>query len=345
MAARELRYNDFERIMKEKDARAICIGHHRDDSIETVIMNLIRGTGLKGLTGIKPINGNIVRPLLSVSREEIESYLRERGQPYVTDKTNLETCYTRNKVRLNILPLMREINPSVDSSIIATAEHLQQAYEFYRSSIEQTRSKTVSEEDGRLTVDIENLKQTPSVEGFLFELLSPMGFNETQIANIAASLDSQPGSRFISDSHIVLKDRNKLIVTPLICETAEPLTIRTIDGFTAILPDGRKLKVSIKEAGQPISKQTSTATFDADLLPDTLTVRVWREGDWFIPFGMKGRKLVSDYMTDCKISLADKERQLIVVERENIVWVLGRRSDNRYRVSDTTRQQLVLTIV
>ncbi|NLA93796.1 MAG: tRNA lysidine(34) synthetase TilS [Bacteroidales bacterium] len=345
MAARELRYNDFERIMKEKDARAICIGHHRDDSIETVIMNLIRGTGLKGLTGIKPINGNIVRPLLSVSREEIESYLRERGQPYVTDKTNLETCYTRNKVRLNILPLMREINPSVDNSIIATAEHLQQAYEFYRSSIEQTRSKTVSEEDGRLTVDIENLKQAPSVEGFLFELLSPMGFNETQIANIAASLDSQPGSRFISDSHIVLKDRNKLIVTPLICETAEPLTIRTIDGFTAILPDGRKLKVSIKEAGQPISKQTSTATFDADLLPDTLTVRVWREGDWFIPFGMKGRKLVSDYMTDCKISLADKERQLIVVERENIVWVLGRRSDNRYRVSDTTRRQLVLTIV
>ena len=146
MAARELRYADFEFIMREHRAKAICIAHHRDDSVETVLLNLIRGTGIKGLTGIKPRNGNIIRPLLCVSRQEIEDWLRETGRTYVTDSTNLETDYTRNKIRLKLLPMMRDINPDADNAINDTAQHLQQSYLIYQDAIEKAsrRVKTSS---------------------------------------------------------------------------------------------------------------------------------------------------------------------------------------------------------
>ena len=344
MAARELRYRDFGRIMKEQGAGAVCIAHHQDDSVETVLLNLTRGTGLKGLTGIKPRNGDIVRPLLCASRKEIETYLTEIGQPFITDSSNLETDFTRNRIRLMLLPLMREINPSAGSAILSTARHLQQAYLFYTASVAETRRKVVSERNGNLEIDIDALRQAPSVEGFLFEILSPAGFNDASINGIAASLDSQPGTRFLSESHILLKDRGKFILMPLKKEEPETVSILTINGFTVQLPDRRRISVRIEEKGAPVSRDADTATFDADMLPDTLTVRQWRKGDWFIPFGMKGRRLVSDFMTDRKMNLAEKHSQLVVTGGDDIVWVLGMRTDNRYRVTERTLRQLILTV-
>lgn len=344
MAARELRYRDFGRIMKEQGADAVCIAHHQDDSVETVLLNLTRGTGLKGLTGIKPRNGDIVRPLLCASRKEIETYLTEIGQPFITDSTNLETDFTRNRIRLMLLPLMREINPSAGSAILSTARHLQQAYLFYMASVAETRRKAVSERNGNLEIDIEALRQAPSVEGFLFETLSPAGFNDAGIRSIASSLDSQPGTRFLSESHILLKDRSKLILMPLKKEEPGTVDILAVNGFNALLPDRRRVTVRIEEKGAPVSRDADTATFDADMLPYTLTVRTWRKGDWFIPFGMKGRRLVSDFMTDRKMNLAEKHSQLVVTGGDDIVWVLGLRPDNRYRVTERTLRQLILTV-
>ena len=344
MAARELRYRDFRRIMKEKDARAICIAHHSDDSVETVLLNLTRGTGIKGLTGIKPVNGDIVRPLLCASREEIEAYLKDIGQPYITDSTNLEACFTRNKIRLRLLPLMREINPSARSAVLSTARHLQQAYSFYMASVEETRRKAVTEKNGNIEIDIKALREAPSTEGFLFEILSPAGFNDASIPDIASSLDSQPGTRFLSDSHLLLKDRDKLILMPLEREEPGTVNIMTVDGFTTLLPDRRRITVRIEENGAEISKNPDTATFDADALPDTLSVRLWHEGDWFIPFGMKGRRLVSDFMTDRKMNLGEKHSQLVVTGGDDIVWVLGIRPDNRFRVTERTLRRLILTV-
>ncbi|MBO7050369.1 MAG: tRNA lysidine(34) synthetase TilS [Bacteroidaceae bacterium] len=344
MAARELRYADFERIMKETGASAVCIAHHRDDSVETVLLNLIRGTGLKGLTGIKPRNGHIIRPLLCVSRQEIEEWLHEIGQPYVTDSTNLETDYTRNKIRLELLPIMRTVNPSADSSIESTALHLQQAYAFYSNAIEQARQETVSECDGNLTIDIGKLRQSPSVQGLLFEILSPLGFNDAQITDIASSLDSQPGTRFCSATHQIVKDRNVFTVSPLDSNRFEPLTVSIEPGTSIPLPDGSRLTVSTAPAGTPISKDPSVATFDADLIKGPIQIRTWQDGDWFIPFGMKGRKLVSNYLTDCKVSAADRRRQLVVTCAGDIIWLLGRRTDNRFRVTPHTTTQLKLRI-
>jgi tRNA(Ile)-lysidine synthase len=344
MAARQLRYADFDRIMKECGASAVCIAHHRDDSVETVLLNLIRGTGIKGLTGIKPRNGHIIRPLLCVSRLDIENWLKECGQPYVTDSTNLETDYTRNKIRLGLLPLMRDINPSVDESIMATAHHLQQAYDIYAPAINDIRSQVITQHDGVLGIGIDKLRTVPSVQGFLFEILSPLGFNDAQISGIAHSLDSQPGTQFLSATHQVIKDRDRFTVSALEAQNKDCITLDTYDGATAVLPSAGTITVSTAPAGTPISAAPNIATFDAALIKGPLSIRRWQEGDWFIPFGMKGRKLVSDYLTDRKVSALERQKQMVVTCKSDIIWILGQRSDNRYRVTDTTVTQLILTL-
>lgn len=341
MAARELRYADFNRIMQERQASAVCIAHHRDDSVETLLLNLIRGTGLRGLTGIKPVNGNIIRPLLCVSRTEIEQWLTETGQPYVTDSTNLETDYTRNKIRNQLLPLMRTINPDADNAINTTSQHLQQAYTVYNDAMDQARVRV---SDGNI-ISIPELKRLPSPQAFLFELLSPLGFNSAQINDVWASVDSQPGTRFLSATHQIIKGRDNFTISPVSEVDSTYMTVSLTPGTAVTLPDGRRLTVSSAPAGTPISHDPSIATFDAAQLTDsTVTIRRWHEGDRFVPFGMKGSKLVSDLLTDCKVSPACRENQLVATMGNDIIWVLGIRSSNRHRVSSRTATQLILTL-
>ena len=345
MAARELRYADFERILKETGADAVCIAHHRDDSVETVLLNLIRGTGIKGLTGIKPRNGNIIRPLLCVSRQEIEDWLKGQNQPYITDSTNLETDYTRNKIRLQLLPLMRAINPDVDSSVTETATHLQQAYSVYRNAMDQAMADVINTTDNGFTIDIRKLMELPSADAFLFEVLAPLGYNSAQIEAIAASVQAQPGLQFKSPTHLLVKDRQTFTVRPL-AQAIEPLIVSPEPGTSVRLPDGRTLTITTAPAGTPISKNPNIATFDMDLLRQgTLTIRPWAAGDRFIPFGMRGSKLVSDYLTDIKISPAERRNQLVISFNNDIIWVLGHRTDNRYRVTEQTTIQLVLAVI
>lgn len=336
MAARELRYRDFERLMHECGAGAVCIAHHRDDSVETILMNLMRGTGLRGLTGIKPKNGHIVRPLLCVSRNDIEAYLKSKGQEYITDSTNLETDYTRNKVRLKLLPLMREINPAADDAVLNTARHLKQALDIYNSRIDQLKEQFVSTTGDKTVIRLKGC-----TEGLLFEVLSPMGFNDSQIDDIVRSLDSQPGVKFISATHMVVRDRDSLVAAPL--TDLQAVTFGIEDGKSVKLPDGRMLSMSVQQGGD-ISKDANVATFDMDMIDGPLTARPCAKGDSFVPFGMKGRKLVSDCLTDCKVDLIDRERQLVLTCNGTIVWVMGRRTDNRFRVTEKTATRLILTL-
>ncbi len=344
MAARELRYADFERIMNQCGASAVCIAHHRDDSVETLLLNLIRGTGLRGLTGIKPKNGHIIRPLLCLSRQEIEDWLHRIKQPFVTDSTNLETDYTRNKIRLELLPLIRSINPGADVSIADTARHLQQAYPFYIQSVGRTLDDVVSRDGDTLSVNTDRLRQAPSIEGLLFEILSPLGFNDAQISSVASSLDSQPGTTFLSATHRLTKDRDRFTLSPVSDNVIPPMILDTEPGSSITLPDGKTLSVTAAPAGSDISKDPQTATFDAALINGPLEIRPWRDGDYFIPFGMKGRKLVSDYLTDCKVTQSERRQQLVVTSGQDIIWILGRRTDNRYRVSSSTTSQTIIIL-
>lgn len=344
MAARQLRYADFERIRKECGAEAVCIAHHRDDSVETLLLNLIRGTGLRGLTGIKPKNGHIIRPLLCLSRQDIEDWLNQTRQPFVTDSTNLETDFTRNRIRLELLPMMRTINPGADVSIADTIQHLQQAYPFYTQAVERAIDNVVSHDSDIITIDIGRLRQAPSVSGLLFEILSPLGFNDSQITSVATSLDSRPGTTFLSATHRITKERDCLTVSPVSRSVFKPVFLSVEPGSAITLPDGKTLSVTTAVAGTAISKDPHTATFDAALVKGPLEIRPWQDGDSFIPFGMKGRKLVSDYLTDCKVPHAERRQQLVVTSGREIIWILGRRTDNRYRVTKSTTRKLIITL-
>ena len=333
MAARELRYRWFEQLRQDIGAAGICVAHHRDDSVETVLLNLIRGTGLRGLTGIQPRNGYILRPLLCVSREDIEQYLRERNQPYVTDSTNLEADVQRNKVRLQLLPLLKTLNPSVCESIQQTASHLAEA---------QTVLDAVNEEFRRCnTLEISALSKYGSSEYVVFEWLKNYGFNGTQAQQI---LTAETGRVFSSSlGYALLRDRNRLIVEP----SLKPLKpLRIPEEGTYVMEDGTRITLKETVVGsdfQP-SKEPDRVTLDADKVAFPLTVRRVEPGDSMHPFGMRGRKLLSDLMTDLKMTLFEKHRQLMVVDAEGIVvWLVGLRTDNRCRVDHHTHNVLTIS--
>lgn len=322
MAARELRYEWFEKLRLETGAAFICVAHHRDDSVETFLLNLLRGAGIQGLRGIPPKNGHIVRPLLEVTREEITDYLQHLSQDYVTDSTNLQTTYQRNKVRLELLPLMETINPAASERISQTANYLNDAYRYYERGIQEGKERVLTPEG----ISIAALKREPSPECLLHEILSPLGFNSAQEAEIIQSLDAQSGKAFYAEKYQVVKDREHLLVSRLEAPSEPHLTYEK----RPYTPDF------------VIPKDKHTACLDADKITASLNLRLTRPGDAFIPYGMKGRKLVSDYLTDRKFSLVQKQRQWVLCAGDDILWLVGERIDHRYRVTEHTRQLLLI---
>ena len=329
MAARELRYNWFEEVRTKCQADVIAVAHHQDDSVETILLNLIRGTGITGLLGIRPRNGAIVRPLLCINREEILHYLQSIGQDYVTDSTNLEDEYTRNKIRLNVLPLMQTINPSVKNSLIETSNYLNDVSAIYNRYIEEAKTRITTSEGIR----IRQLLKEPAPEALLFEILHPLGFNSAQIKDIANSLHGQPGKQFSSKEWRVIKDRELLLLEKAQSENKEELPFLIIKEEKEYTPDFL------------IPREKGIACFDADRLNGEISYRKWQTGDTFVPFGMKGKKKISDYLTDRKFSISQKERQWVLCCGERIAWLIGERTDNRFRIDETTQRIVIYKIV
>lgn len=324
MAARELRYNWFSKICEESDCQVVAVAHHKDDSVETMLLNLIRGTGINGLLGIRPKNGNVVRPLLCASRQEVVEYLHRMNQTYVTDSTNLEDEYTRNKIRLNLLPLMEEINPSVKDGLVKTASYLNDISKVYQQAIKESIDRIFITPEKEIS--IEKLMNEPAPQALLFEVLSPLGFNSTQVEEVYGSLNGQPGKRFISSQWQVVKDRELLLIEKVKTANDKPQII-----FEEVL--------LTKEFVIP--KDKNTACFDANKFKGVISIRKWEKGDYFIPFGMKGKKLVSDFMTDSKFSLLKKEQQWVLSCNDQIAWLIGERTDNRFRIDDSTQKVII----
>lgn len=324
MAARELRYNWFTKICEESDCQVVAVAHHKDDSVETMLLNLIRGTGINGLLGIRPKNGNVVRPLLCASRQEVVEYLHRMNQTYVTDSTNLEDEYTRNKIRLNLLPLMEEINPSVKDGLVKTASYLNDISKVYQQAIKESIDRIFITPEKEIS--IEKLMNEPAPQALLFEVLSPLGFNSTQVEEVYGSLNGQPGKRFISSQWQVVKDRDLLLIEKVKTANDKPQIIFEEVLFT-------------KEFVIP--KDKDTACFDANKFKGVISIRKWEKGDYFIPFGMKGKKLVSDFMTDSKFSLFKKEQQWVLSCNDQIAWLIGERTDNRFRIDDSTQKVII----
>lgn len=341
MAARELRYKWFEAMRIEHKADAIAVAHHRDDNTETVLINLVRGTGLVGLTGMSPRNGHIVRPLLCVSRDELLAYLEQEQLSYVTDSTNLEAIYTRNKLRLEVMPLLRNINPSVDVSLNRTITYLRDSEKFYRESINRWREQVTSLHDNELHIDLALLHSSPSPATLLHEIVAPMGFAAQQVEAML-SAHGASGRRFISATHRVVTHRNVLIVTKVATVNEDDVLAQWNEGDVT---SQCGLALSIHDAqGYEIVRRSDTACFDSDSIHYPLTLRRWRQGDRFTPFGMKGKKKVSDYFTDHKFSLTQKENCLILCDSERILWIVGHRAAHEARITHATRKVLQIVV-
>lgn len=338
MAARELRYEWFEKVRREIHAEVIAVAHHRDDSVETFLLNLIRGTGINGLKGIPVRNGLIVRPLLHTSKTDILDYLSHLKQDYVTDSTNLQDEYMRNKIRLNLIPLMETMNPSIAETIDETAQKLAEVADIYhqnrktaiQNALQKTLERNIEETEGRNCMDIETILSDIAPFSLLHEWLAPKGFNATQINDIYFSLKQcQSGKRFASTEWELLRDRKELVLQRKNPDEKVPQIAQEI---VEIDPEFILLK------------DKNMAFLDADKVILPLEIRRWQAGDKFCPLGMKGKKNVSDYLTDKKFTLFEKERQYVACSEGKIVWLVGERIDNRFKITESTKRALVLRI-
>ena len=358
MAARDLRYGYFENLRRDIEAQDICVAHHRDDSVETVLLNLVRGTGLRGLRGIQPRNGNIIRPLLSLSREDIVQYLDALGESYVTDSTNLHNDVKRNKIRLDVMPLLRKLNPSVSQSIFESSLRVGEALKVFDEAMKRSIADVTATSPPHhltispphhLVISVERLKQQPSPEYTLHEILSSYGFTSAQIELIYGSLDTCSAGKIIaSDSHELAFDRGSLLVQPRTNVADSARSMRIPETGTYVFSDSLKIKVAAEDCGDDYvpSRAADCVCLDASDIKFPLTLRHIEQGDRFVPFGMNGMKLVSDYLTDRKKNVFEKRAQLVVTDaQQRIVWLVGERTDNRFRISKETSKALRLTLL
>ena len=350
LAARELRYRYFEQLRRDIGAEAIMVAHHRDDNVETVLMNLVRGTGIRGMAGIRPVNGHILRPLLDMSRKDIEDYLKKKGETYVTDSTNLEDDATRNKFRHHVIPLLQSLNPKASENIHSTSLHIAEAEKILSWAIQEAKRSVFSVEPSSAIIDVSSLLSFVSPSYLLNEICRDYGFTPSQSEDmLAASSSSHVGATFLSPSHIAaIATVAGSLCIQIAPKTALQKEYRLPEPGIYRLSDGISLRLEntpITERFR-ISKSPDVATIDVNKVKFPLTLRPIRQGDRFTPFGMKGTKLVSDYLTDIKCSVIDRQRQLVIQDATGmIIWLVGRRTNEKCRIDSSSNAALTITIL
>lgn len=345
MAARRLRYTWFAELCEEHGYTVIAVAHHIDDSIETFFINLMRGTGLRGLTGIHQQVGRVVRPLMFASRKEILDYALHKHIPYREDSSNKTTKYLRNKIRLGLTPRIREINPRFPFIMSRNIERLMAAQRFIDGAIDHIYAEAVSDEDGIYTIHMENISNADSREFVIYEILSSrFGFKGDVVDGLCRALQSDTtGRRFYSRSHVAYVDRGNIVVTRISNEDNCQVSVQ--QGQQRAYCGNSALYFEIVDVDSLPSYNVAdnVALLDADKVAFPLTLRRWSEGDTFIPFGMTGRKKVSDFLIDGKVSMAEKNRQFVLISGTEIAWLAGRRIADPFRITDSTERVLRIT--
>lgn len=325
MAARQLRYEWFEQQRQALGADSIAVGHHQDDQAETLLLNLTRGTGLRGLCGMSFRRDNVVRPLLGVTRRQIADYAMQHGLSHVEDHTNRDDHFARNRMRNQVLPQLEQVNPAAKRNLNRTQQHLQGYLRLIDRLMDDLRARLCTEDGQRLLISIDQLMQTADPVTVLHELLSGYGLNDSQSRQIVQAMHSQPGRQFATPMATVTVDRQHLIVTPLMAAGAMP-----------------QIDLQILPMQAPLHYPEPTAPyafFDADKLGTGLYLRHWEAGDRFVPFGMQGSRKLSDFFIDQKISRDRKPLiWLLCTADGRIAWVVGHRTSQLFRVdTHTTR--------
>lgn len=330
MAARDLRYAWFDQLIKEENFSGVLTGHHADDNLETFLINFVRGTGLQGLCGIPPSNGPVLRPLLPFSRKQIETYADDNELSWCEDSTNASDKYLRNRLRLDVIPVLKELNPQMLQGFHKTLEYLQQSTSIIENYTGAIFSKVANPHTFGYSFDIPQLKSIPNTKAILYELFRTFGF--TQWEDIYDLLEAQPGKVVVSPTHRLIKDRDQLLLTQLGEQNDLQVEITPQEPIVE-LPNGRLRFERVKEM-QPLSK--NEIFVDAATLAYPLVLRGWQEGDSFQPFGMKGTKKLSKYFKDMKFSLVQKEKVMVLESAGTIVWIVGHRADARFSVTKET---------
>ena len=337
LAARKLRYDWFQEIIS-LGFDYVLTAHHLDDNVETFLINFTRGTGLEGLTGIPAQNGNIIRPLLSFSREEIENYALENKIQWREDSSNTSDKYFRNKLRHDIVPVLKELNIGFLDSFQNTLNHLQQAESLVDDASILVYEKVVQEKENRLEISLKTLLQFKNYKAYLFQWLKTYGFSAWN--DIYDLVDAQSGKQIFSETYVLLKDREKLILSEIkTSNNLEVFIIESLDDKVNI-----PLKLRFSKAVNIFETHSNCIFVDENKLKFPLTIRKWQEGDYFYPSGMNGKKKLSKYFKDEKYSLLDKKNQWLLCSEEQIVWVIGKRVDNRFTSNETTQNSIKIVL-
>jgi tRNA(Ile)-lysidine synthase len=342
MAARELRYEYFEQIRKQHQFKYIATAHHQDDLIETFFLNLSRKTGIKGLTGIKEKTEKLIRPLLFAGRVEIENYAAQNYIEFRDDSSNSEIIYRRNFLRHKILPLFEEWNPAFKNNVVASISNLRDTEKVYTLFIQLEKEKVLVENNQEFEIPIQELMQSTFPKILLFEILTEFNFNSTVINEVFQSFGNEPGKQFFSKSHRLIKDREVLYVSKIRDDNERIFYVENddIELFKPLDINIEKLEIDEFQ----LIKSRQVACIDLEKLEFPLLIRKWKQGDYFQPLGMQGFKKVSDFFIDEKIPLHEKENTWLLCSGETIVWIMGRRIDNRFKVTPETKKVLKLEI-
>ncbi len=341
MAARQLRYRWFDELLQKTAYDYIAIAHNKNDVIETFFLNLSRGTGIKGLTGIKNKYGNIVRPVLFAGRQTIADYAKNNNISFREDSGNKLLKYSRNRIRNIVLPELKKINPSIETTIYETITRLKDARQVLNNDLEEKKKFVISFQNNTTFINIKRLKQLTPLNYYLFEFIYPFGFNASDVKDIISVLDKQSGKIFYSQDYTIVKDRQYLIVEK---NTTYNNKSYIIDKCTTVVDKEIRLKITQLKIDKrfEISKNKNIAQIDASKIEYPLVLRRWKKGDKFIPLGMTKFKKLSDFLTNNKLSVIEKQNVWVVENKKDIVWIAGMRIDDRYKISGETKNIIII---
>lgn len=341
MAARDLRYEWFSSLTRRYAFNAIATAHNLNDSVETFFLNLARGTGIRGLTGIPDRNENVIRPILFATRKEIEAFARSRKLPYREDSSNRETKYQRNKIRHDVIPAMEQINPAFIQTMASNMERMVEIREMVEMNVDTVREEIFQRISGEIRINTGHLVKLDPLGTWLYELFAPFGFTRPQCKDIEQFLQSDPGKRFLSPSHQLFKDRDQLILVESKADSFERYYLDTPEKHSS-LPFSMDMEVFKRSDLNQIPSGRNIACLDYDEIQFPLTIRRWLYGDYFYPLGMNQIKKLSDFFVDEKVPVPLKERTWILATGKKVVWIMGYRIDNRFRISEKTQRVLLL---
>ena len=339
MAARELRYNWLHDISRRNKFDFIVLGHHLDDNIETYLMNFIKGTGFRGLHGMSDNNNNLLRPFISIPKTEILKFLKANKIKYREDSSNKSDIYYRNKIRNKILPLILELNPSFKKTILSNIKWMSEHEEIVLDLISKSKKKIFNKTNNSTKVAIKDLKKYLNKETYVYEFFKIYGFNNSE--EIIKIVNAQTGKKIFSKSHVIYKNREHLIISLKNVAAQKEISIFKTTTKISLLNDKLKFKITKDVV---VSKDSNIATIDYNKLKFPLYVRKWKQGDYFYPFGMTKKKKISDYLIDNKVSLLDKKKVFVLCSEKDIVWLIGHRVDNRYKVEQKTKKVYIVTL-